>query len=741
VDEIAKDVIDLATILKSNIQNITLFGRSFGSYIVHRVLQIDHTPIDAVILDGVCVGQFCNASDWDIQRANISQQLFSKMATQNNSVIQQRMQGYKVDDLINALQNQDFFRLGYLAPNGDAVLDSLTYSFFDQSLRPSFFQRILDTYIQSPCFLFNIEYAEKSVSQWYSMLVPKSTSFMTTHIIRSELLETPLEKVPRYSLRMNEFQNSNWKTVPKSNLRYSWANFSKPLLMLHGEYDPQTRLENVQQFARMYNATGQTLIIMPGLTHNSILTSFTRNGSLCGVTLVSSFLQCPTCTLNTTCVQEMIGLIFDGDRYTSAYFDFYSDHFSVTYDIIILEILFMIIVVWCVVQFILVLVFFQEHRLKSRLFAPHFCTLYVLVLGTFRIATMWRVNIPYNIIWLVIYCASFVTSVSCVCMQNVKYFMLTSLYKSMRKKLPSSRIVKLLASKRVFAICPIIGVIWLLFGTVVLGLFYGAKLYFVHGVFIYVTGVACIFFSFVAIVVFIADIIARAMEKMTIREYFITSDPLCYRIDMVIMVIAFIFGALEITLPYGAGLISGYAMDIIFLPACLLIGGGSVIIAIIVDRIRGYRYQPKQLGGAPVTNDEHVKRIMNDEMALKLFQNYCEKEFSLENTYAFLDFQNVLESLPKMTDQEKSTAVDMLHNKYIGKNSEHEVNINSYDMQLFMNYYNQGNGDLEQVLRKILVALLSNLMDTYNRFKVTKECEECFHMFSVKEGITNALEM
>ncbi len=148
VDEIAKDTLKLINTIKATKNDtVILFGRGFGSYIAHRMLQIDSTQISSVILDGLCIGKYCNASDWDIQRDIMGRAILSKVTTadMNQTIAHQHYTSTNMNPTNSYISLLKAGTLSLpvcgrsLRGFTTGVREKSTVSMFDQTLRPGFF--------------------------------------------------------------------------------------------------------------------------------------------------------------------------------------------------------------------------------------------------------------------------------------------------------------------------------------------------------------------------------------------------------------------------------------------------------------------------------------------------------------------------------------------------------------------------------------------------------------------------
>jgi pimeloyl-ACP methyl ester carboxylesterase len=760
VDEIAKDYIKLAYALKQESNTpIYLFGTSFGSYIAHRILQIDSSSIDAVIMDGVCAGSVCNATNWDIQRNTIAQTMLAK---QYSSISQ-----YYGDQNALSLFQRVLDRINRgvpvcgqpLAPTFTTTYARYsTYMFFDQSLRPALFSSALQlTRCQPNDFGDGIIYyrdyqlAPNPITSHFLCRLDAEPRLLDTHIVMSELIDWSTQARQSYlfnygvdSLAMT--LRDVWKRYPMSVYRNGIANYSKPILMLNGDIDPQAPLTLVRQFASNFNAT---LVVMPGMTSNSFMKSYT-NGSTsttCGMNLVSQFLSCPNCSIDTSCVQTMIGFTITGDALTSVLLGNVWANYPVPVTALKIgvSIVYGVILPLSVIVFILLLVFRKNRRITSRLFAPHIGQIYIFATqviniifyaGEYTSITYQQFASTVNNVLLVAAC-------TVIFIQLERFYVLRKMYQIMNTENAGKviNLYKALSSMPLFLIIVSITILfWVIFGIImsVTSEYFG---YFtIYLPYSYCAIATAATLGLIAVLIFFIDLITNLN-----RKYF-ADDPLLFRVDsmLILPIIVFsIIGNVQVTSQLENNIIVNTVFNEIAVLLMIFFFGGNACIACILDVIRG-RTLKVEHEKEIITDEDKIKDIISDDVCLKYFTEYCKAEFSLENLVGYMEVQKVAEKIESMSATEIDLSLSALNEKFMCRTSEMELNVisklaNSWKEMMKVpaeKAYNR-----KEVLQNLLEAIIVNLLDTFSRFLVTDKYLQCAETLKVKASMKTKTNM
>jgi pimeloyl-ACP methyl ester carboxylesterase len=766
VDSIAMDNLLLIQTLKNGTQPIYVMGRSFGSYVLHRMLQIDSSLIDAIIMDGVCAGPYCNASDWDIQRDLMGTSLLDTFDTMNTTSMWQYFTAAN-EDPINAYQDvltvsaKETPICGRTNPQVwvNDFKEISTFSLFDQTIRPKLFSsllflnRCLNTDFGSGmAWFFDIPGVDRNKAFKYyfqNIAVPSESTFIATHIILSELYDhntiiddQTLQFTQRMSTYVDDLINQGWETYPSSPLRSSIAKFTKPMLLLNGNYDPKAPISAVKSFASNFNAT---LIIMPGMSSNTMIKSYTIDGSVsCGLQIVSSFITCPSCTVNQTCLSTMIGLTPDGDISTKLLFgDAYASFYIQPGTASIIRAVFCAVTLPIPMIICMGLIYFRKNRrVQSRLFGPYLGLFYVfehLVFNTIKYGAEW-ISLDLFDIAVIIQEVLLVSCCLIFSIQAIRFFILSVIYRNMIKSVPNSRILKLITSRVLFVLAVVfLAILWTIFGITMIALQnqYGYER--MQAPYIYASiGLAAMFginsFSF-----WMFDMISHAIKKRcNVVDYFVYGDPLLFRVDNFLVIPIIATGVVGGATP---NLIVEIVFDQISVLLMCLYFGGNICIACLIDRARGQKLTNQE---NPYLIDEELgelKDIFESEMAENMLRRYCMKEFSLENVIAWKDLQPIRANLDRLEHSEFVTEFANFYMKFLQQGAEMELNISA---RLHEKITSIIHGDSEydpiKVLTELSDTITANLLDTFYRYKLTKEYAESRKLIEMNKQIEEHIQ-
>ncbi len=662
VDEVAKDFIYLS----KNVQTpVIALGRGFGSYVVHRMLQIDSSSIDAVLMDGVCVGTYCNASNWDVTRDSMLQHMVSQLGTvDTQSIAYQEYKPYQFDvlglyrTLVARMPKKELCRVYYQYIKGYKQVPSMsTFMLSDPTLRPAFLASIL---FLNRCNMN--EYGEAAqwfnpannpgasrVDQYFKRTYPSGSSFLATHIIMSELTDSVT--VNNSLLFTGNMQKSiaalkDWPRYANSPYRSSFAEFNKPVLLLHGEYDYQSSVSDVQIFASRYNTS--TLVIMPGMMSNSIMKSYQRNSSTtCGLFLATQFINCPNCTLNMNC--SSIGLSFSGDSITTKlYGNVFQPQFYPSYYGLAVPIVFGVFLIVPITFFVLLLFFHKDRRVKARLIGPYIGQIYAFIYLSNDLIGAGSYGAPDILAISISACFLLTVCATIMVLQLVRYFAMSITYHLLAKRTPSGRGLKILSSRWLFAIVVTVSAIgWFASGAIVIGVSYAepSTLDDVYSNWLLASRMFSVILAVLAVVCGFIELILHAIRtKCNIIEYF--KDPLLFRIDNFILIPIIFFA---VVLASGVPTIDGVFYTIfelgLFLGVCFYFGG-TVSIVCLIDFFKSFKRDTARdsialeqgLDLSPEsTTIKKLRRMLTDDKSNAIFSQYCKREWSLENLLAYND--------------------------------------------------------------------------------------------------------
>ncbi len=598
VDNMALDHINLIKTLQ---KKTYIMGKGIGSYIVHRMLQIDESVIDAVVLDGLCVGQFCNASTWDVNRNTIGHQILSEFQNTAPNVSESRSKylGYPKavtlysDTFDTIVQNTYVCGWeGQARTSPEVFKQRSTFMLFDPIMRPVFLAAMLklrrcDMVDYGPG-MAQYDTGVSTFHQYSNCKNPSDASVIGTHVLLSELSDgfAPEELYllfsQRYALYSNPLVKSGWVRYPQSPYRNKFATFSKPLLMLNSEHDPKSPIANARLFASNFTDIHQTFVTFAGEDTLPPLPSVT-----CSESIVTQFFMCPKCAINTDCASRVV-LNFDSVS-GSSYSNVWSNTFippppiDLAYGITYAALfpLPFIVLFLCII--------FRNHpRIRSRLFGPHLGLFYVIAHHITQITdhTGHNLSLPYRIVGLVLQNVLICTAATAIILQIIRFFTFNRIYYNMymkKEKSLGTRILRLLASPFFFG-AGIVGatLIWAVYGALMAFFTYrtgSVLLFFIYSTVGY-TGGLCV----ITLLLSIVDLgLHFKRNGCSLKNY---SDPMLYRADCALMIPMLIFGVCGSVY---LELIFNLVSDMIFTVLLCLFFGGNACIGCIIEYLRNKR--------------------------------------------------------------------------------------------------------------------------------------------------------
>jgi pimeloyl-ACP methyl ester carboxylesterase len=759
VDSIANDHLSVIETIYKPDESLFVLGRGFGSYVVHRMLQINSTLIDAVVLDGLCAGPFCNASDWDNQRDILAHKILDQFKSANNSqsYAYQLYAQNRLDPLSSYLSlkektDKDIPVCGWrIVSNRDGqTTEVATVTILDQAVRPHFFAGMLQL---QRCAIYDYGKAFSSlfsvngdVIRYSFMVAPYDASFVSTNILLSEVMDlnATVAKNLQFSHNMRIYADNilklGWTMYPQSPYRNSTATFNKPMLMMNGEYDPQAPLDKARQFANLFTAQGQSFVLMPGMGANSLMKSFMKNQAdniTCAGLMIQQFFACPNCTIDTSCTNSMPGLLYEGDAFTARYFDPWNPRYiPPNGQLIAFGVLYTILFFLPVIVLVFVLVLFKNYRIKSRLIAPHIGLIFLLMRQLVNIIRSFGTTLSLSLFSITTILQDTLLVLACTIMliQLIRFYAMTAIYRDMAKLQPSATFVRVIASKVIFGvILGVVAVIWLVFGIimVVLEQYYGIVS--TTTPYIYVSIVYAIVVVVISIALLVFDFIHHVVvTKCNVLSYFMSGDPLMFRFDQLLVIPIIILASIANFNQNIDQSIDRFITDqIAFILLCLYFGG-TLVIAYFIDLIRKrtnkYQVLVNEVEEGTVTEGEGneediIKKMLKNEATKRKLNAYCEKEFSLENIIAYTEVEILIADLKEGKDVD-ARMLELVQ-KYLMRSSPMELNVPAKVAKSIVDNANgQGTDDRVQLLETLMGCLMVNLLDTYSRFCLTPEFGE-----------------
>ncbi len=784
VDNMADDTLRIISSIKQD-KPLYVFARGFGTYVLNRMMIQNSTLIDAIIMDSPWQPNM-TVTDWDVNRSQMGPTIMNGIRNATQSRTYQDFSRVSLD--VNSmfantresvvhqrpLCGQSFVTFEY----PQFFKDCAGYALFEPSFRARFLQSILQLNRCQPLdFGYGIHFSLQLTNdpsipsglflQLLRFMAPVDPTFIANHVILSELIDfTKMNNdddllyttsISRYA---DKIRKLGWKTYTKSSVWGTVGTFDKPMLMLNGEFNPHSTIAQAKLYASNFNKPNQQLVIMPGMNSESVLKSYMRNtaqNTTCGMLLLSQFVKCPNCTLDTSCVSSMVGLAFDGDAQTTAMFadPFATYYIQPTAPFMAACIVFSLLAPLPIIFFILLIVFRKQRRVKSRLFAPHVGLCYVLchIINLCVHFGGQFLSLPLLDLAVLFQDVFFIVSSLVLVLQVIRFFSLTAIYRHMANSTPNNRFIKFLASKILFGtLVTIVGVTWVIFGIICVVLHYYTTQ---TAIFAYImaTIVASAILAAIAIVFFVYDIVNHAvLTKCDIKDYFIRGDPLLYRVDSALIPPILAFGVIGNVVGSTASNIAQLPEQIvvfiifvsIYLVLMCFFFGGNIVIACLIDWIRMGRISKIIDMKQELNEEDELKLLFSDEVCNARFTKYCSNEFSLENVIAWKEIEDIRAKYDKCSPMENREKIQAFIDKFLVRGGDMELNLVSNLVKRFNALTSltndpdiSENDTAKKTITDMCDAIMGNLIDTFSRFRVSQDYEECKAALAISKKLTN----
>jgi pimeloyl-ACP methyl ester carboxylesterase len=762
VDEMAYDTLMLISLLKQPNDVVYAYGLNFGSYLISRVLQINPQAFDAVLMDGAC-GTNCNASDIDIQRNILATSIVNQCTNMNGTCTDRLGRGF---NLLNALSDvvakldRGIYICSIPYNIGITPKAAIPYMVFDRNFRavlPATIFRLTrcnpkDNFAGPRLGLFAQSYLGPVPGPNFSPLLAQHvilSEFGRTMSVSTAVAADNTLFTTRQTSSYAKALASGWKLYDESIYRYTVSNYTNPILMLNGDSNPYSPLSRATAFAANFTNQNQQFVTIPGASYSTMFDSPMINStSHCAYTMALSFYSNPKTAVNTSCVSSVLPLSFEETPTTLAIFegsvyegilkfnDAYVNNwmFTIGYSLVLM---------YGVFGFMLLLINRKQQPVQSRFIAPYIAIAYLIVVSITSLFSFIG-KLIYQIVpiyWLQsIYLMIILLAIEAYMIQTIRYVLLRRMYGMMFTSTKFNvKLFKSLTSNWGYIIAMISSSI--LVGGFIslvtpLNAFYGSAWNYVL-----IVGLIIFMVIFVLITSFVIiyDAFTGYKCNVTLKSFFITDDPLCFRVEMTALFLPTLAtGALGLGLYtiFPTSIPIGVLVMVFHIFACLY-AGGYVLLVVFIRKIRAVT--SPHLKNEDVTLPHNLlTKILADEMGSQIVSTYCKNEFSFENFACWRDTHNALTTYRDMQPDERRKSLAHICTTYIESGSEMEVNIDGYTKKKVTELV-RGNSFTEEegatMLRTMNEDMLKNLEDTFSRLKHTEEFAKVIQAIEMKSKI------
>jgi len=326
VTNTARDLGELISTLRAPNERVFVYGVSYGTYLANRYMQLYPDQASGVILDSIA-GVNDTFTHSDLAFDAVVHRYFDECGKDAACSKRLGVDPWKTfGDVLGRLDAGSCSaatQAGLTRPIVRHLFASLAYSWDARILMPALVHRLDRCGDQdAPVFtrlgeLLSQPLGEEGL-QAFSMP-------LANHIGLSELWDEPSPAVSALAAEESETLVSNgvgasmgalhdaWPRLPHDRFHGAWAKTATPILMLAGDLDPATPLDEQEPARAAFAGAHQTFVTVPRASHAIVANSpvTTAGAPGCGADLLAQFLREPASTLDASCVDRIAPLSFE----------------------------------------------------------------------------------------------------------------------------------------------------------------------------------------------------------------------------------------------------------------------------------------------------------------------------------------------------------------------------------------------------------------------------------------------
>lgn len=310
---------------------VILYGISYGTYAVHRFMQLFPGAVDGIVLEGISApGDGFDSYDADMDAAG--KELFDACAADASCRAHFDDDPWKVaGDVVASMDSGHCAALGLDADGARRFLGGYLALAVVREYLPAIVRRMqrcseadVDAlgrfyrtvaglrgpapgrigtalHVTEPLF-FHVALSE----MWFGGQRPQPADVRAR--FRATTMATGL------TVRLADRQ-ATWPVyTPGSEANGTFAAFDRPVLMLQGTLDPATPLHQAVRVRDAFRGPHQHWVEFPHASHAIVEVTPTKTGTDCGREVLFQFLDDPEGPVDTGCTQALAPLDFDGTR-------------------------------------------------------------------------------------------------------------------------------------------------------------------------------------------------------------------------------------------------------------------------------------------------------------------------------------------------------------------------------------------------------------------------------------------
>lgn len=316
----AQDLGALIATVRGPTDRVVVYGVSYGTYWLHRYLQLYPTQPSAVVLDSVCerCGQWL---EYERSHDRLGRALLRECAA--DAICASKL-GADPEAFLQALVTSstpvcpDVMR-GAGTSSVKVLAGILLENRFAQHYLPAFLYRL------SRCEPRDVAALTTLLSQRGSGLSRLSLATFIQISLADLAPASPISEVEAFeatALFSKELDSliaiagPLWPAAVPDPWVGAYAETAVPMLMINGVLDPQTTIEDARSFAAHFTGPEQYFVELPRTVHGAVFSSATAappaDPAPCGAEIMRLFLQSPSTRPDTSCTDD----ILNGDGFS-----------------------------------------------------------------------------------------------------------------------------------------------------------------------------------------------------------------------------------------------------------------------------------------------------------------------------------------------------------------------------------------------------------------------------------------
>lgn len=310
----AQDLGALIATVRGPTDRVVVYGVSYGTYWLHRYLQLYPTQPSAVVLDSICerCGQWL---EYERSHDRLGRALLSECAA--DAICASKL-GADPEALLQALVTsstpvcEDVMR-----GTGTSSVKVLAGNLLENPLAQYYL----------PAFLYRLARCEpRDVAALTTLLSRRGYGLSRTSMatfIQVSLADlapaSPTSEVEAFEATalfskeldyLISIAGPAWPAAVPDPWVGAYAETAVPMLMINGVLDPQTTIEDARSFAAHFTGPEQYFVELPRTLHGAVFGSATAappaDPAPCGAEIMRLFLQSPSTRPDTSCTDDIL---------------------------------------------------------------------------------------------------------------------------------------------------------------------------------------------------------------------------------------------------------------------------------------------------------------------------------------------------------------------------------------------------------------------------------------------------